>query len=118
MNPLAADPGWRLDPRLSVEWRLARVREYLARLPLPGVRGIVFGSVARRACSIGSDTDLLVISDDLPTAIRDRIDVLGDHRDGLGEIDPVGWTEAEWQRRLNEGDPFATLLVQEGIPVP
>lgn len=46
MNHLAADPDWRLDPRLSIEWRLARVREYLARLPLAQVRGIVFGSVA------------------------------------------------------------------------
>ena len=117
MNPSVADPNWRLDPRLSIEWRLDRVCQYLARLPLVHVRGIVFGSVARQACSIGSDTDLLVISDDLPAAIRDRIDVLGDHRDGLGEIDPVGWTEAEWRRRLDERDPFATLLAREGIPV-
>lgn len=118
MNRLATDPEWRLDPRLSIEWRLARVREYLARLPLARVRGIVFGSVARHACSIGSDTDLLVISDELPPEIRDRIDLLGDHRDGLGEIDPVGWTETEWRRRQAGGDPFVTLLVQEGIPVP
>ena len=64
-------------------WRLDRVRQYLARLPLDHVRGIVFGSVARQACSIGSDTDLLVISDDLPAAIRDRIDVLGELTRGL-----------------------------------
>ena len=45
-----------------------------------------------------------MISDDLPAGVRDRIDLLGDHRDGLGEIDPVGWTEAEWQRRHDAGD--------------
>lgn len=111
------DTSWRLDPRLSLEWRLARVRVYLARLPLAEVRGIVFGSVARETFGIGSDTDLLVISDGLPPGIRDRIDLLGDHRDGLGEIDAVGWTEAEWRRRVS-ADPFAALVAREGIAIP
>jgi hypothetical protein len=117
MSQQAAEPNWRLDPRLNLAWRLARVREYLGRLPLATVRGIVFGSVARGAFAIGSDTDLLVISDDLPPGIRARIDLLGDHRDGLGEIDPVGWTEREWRQRLEAGDPFAELLAREGIAV-
>lgn len=116
MKPQAADTSWRLDPRLSLEWRLSRVQRYLSRLPLTDVRGIVFGSVARRAFGIGSDTDLLVISDELPAGIRDRIDLLGDHRDGLGEIDPVGWTEQEWRQR-RDTDPFGSLLAQEGIEV-
>ena len=118
MRRQAVDLDWRLDPRLSLAWRLARVEDFLGRLPLAAKRGIVFGSVARRAFSIGSDTDLLVISDDLPTGVRARIDLLGDHRDGLGEIDPVGWTEEEWRRRLAAGDPFAVLLAREGIAVP
>lgn len=117
MNPSAAEASWRLDPRLSLDWRLERVRNYLARLPLAHVRGIVFGSVARRAFGVGSDTDLLVISDDLPAGVRERIDLLGDHRDGLGEIDPVGWTEREWAER-RAGDPFGALVAQEGIDVP
>jgi hypothetical protein len=117
MNRLPADLDWRSSPSLSLDWRLARVRAYLQRLPLAAVRGVVFGSVARRAFGIGSDTDLLVISADLPAAVRGRIDLLGDHRDGLGEIDPVGWTEAEWERRVTARDPFAKLLVREGIPV-
>lgn len=112
------DGDWRKAPSLSLEWRLERAGTFLHRLPLQRVRGIVFGSVARRAFSIGSDTDLLVISDGLPAQIRDRIDLLGDHRDGLGEIDPVGWTEAEWQRRHDAGDPFAMILAREGIAVP
>lgn len=117
MTRPAADLDWRRSPSLSLDWRLARVQEYLGRLPLSHVRGIVFGSVARRAFGIGSDTDLLVISDDLPAPIRERIDLLGDHRDRLGEIDPVGWTEAEWRRRLAAGDPFAELLARNGIEV-
>jgi predicted nucleotidyltransferase len=112
----AAETSWRLDPRLSLEWRLERVKTYLSRLPLANVRGVVFGSVARRAFGIGSDTDLLVISDELPARVRDRIDLLGNHRDGLGEIDPLGWTEQEWWRRRNT-DPFGSLLAREGIDV-
>jgi predicted nucleotidyltransferase len=112
------DGDWRKAPSLSLEWRLERVWTFLRRLPLDRARGIVFGSVARRAFSIGSDTDLLVISDDLPADVRARIDLLGDLRDGLGEIDPIGWTEEEWSRRLAAGDPFAALVEREGISVP
>jgi hypothetical protein len=54
--------------------------------------------------------------DELPAGIRDRIDLLGDHRDGLGEIDPLGWTEQEWRQR-RETDPFGSLLAREGIEV-
>ena len=117
MRDAIVNQDWRHSPSLSLDWRLARVRDYLARLPLDSVRGIVFGSVARRAFGIGSDTDLLVISDDLPAGVRERIDLLGDHRDGLGEIDPVGWTEREWAERHSE-DPFGALVAREGIDVP
>lgn len=117
MRAAIMDHDWRHSPSLSLDCRLARVRDYLARLPLDSVRGIVFGSVARRAFGIGSDTDLLVISSCLPADVRGRIDLLGDHRDALGEIDPLGWTEADWSRRLAAGDPFAELLAREGIEV-
>jgi hypothetical protein len=73
--------------------------------------------VGRRAFGMASDTDLLVLSDDLPPTVRERIDLLGDHRTGLAEIDAIGWTEAEWQRRLSENEPFAALIQREGIAV-
>jgi predicted nucleotidyltransferase len=107
--------AWKESPLLSLEWRLDRVRKYLNRLPLPRARGIVYGSVGRRAFGMGSDTDLLVLSEDLPPTVRERIDILGDHRDGLGEIDAIGWTESEWTHRLADNDPFATLIQREGI---
>lgn len=117
-NRAATSPAaWKQSPLLSLEWRLDRVRRYLNRLPLPRARGIVYGSVGRRACGIGSDTDLLVLSEDLPRTVRGRIDTLGDHRDGLGEIDAIGWTESEWSRRLANNDPFASLIKREGIVV-
>lgn len=109
--------AWKDSPLLSLEWRLDRVREYLNRLPLSRARGIVYGSVGRRAFGMGSDTDLLVLSEDLPSTVRGRIELLGDHRDGLGEIDAIGWTESEWTHRLADNDPFATLIEREGIAV-
>lgn len=109
--------AWKDSPLLSLEWRLDRVRKYLNRLPLHRARGIVYGSVGRRAFGMGSDTDLLVLSEDLPQTVRGRIDILGDHRDGLGEIDAIGWTESERTRRLANNDPFATLIEREGIAV-
>ena len=107
--------AWKKSPLLSLEWRLDRVRKYLNRLPLARARGIVYGSVGRRAFGMGSDTDLLVLSEDLPPTVRERIAILGDHRDGLGEIDAIGWTESEWTHRLADNDPFATLIQREGI---
>ena len=108
--------AWKESPLLSLQWRLDRVREYLTRLPLARARGIVYGSVGRKTFGMGSDTDLLVLSDDLPPTVRGRIDLLGDHRDGLGEIDAIGWTESEWTRRLADNDPFAIIIEREGIP--
>ena len=102
-------------PSNSSNQRLERVRAYLARLPLTHARGIAYGSVGRRAFGMASDTDLLVLSDDLPPTVRERIDPLGDHRTGLAEIDAIGWTEAEWQRRLSENEPFAALIQRECI---
>ncbi|MDW8470041.1 MAG: nucleotidyltransferase domain-containing protein [Burkholderiales bacterium] len=46
--------------------RLARVRRYLAALGLRRWRAIVFGSVGRGDFTAESDTDLLVVSDELP----------------------------------------------------
>ena len=100
--------AWKESPLLSLEWRLDRVRKYLNRLPLARARGIVYGSVGRRAFGMGSDTDLLVLSEDLPPTVRERIDL-------LGEIDAIGWTESEWTHRLADNDPFATLIEREGI---
>jgi hypothetical protein len=37
------------------------------------------------------------------------------HRTGLAEIDAIAWTEAKWQRRLSENEPFAALIQREGI---
>jgi predicted nucleotidyltransferase len=107
----------RLENALDREERLRRVRTYLAALGLRHYRAIVFGSVGRGDFVAESDTDLLVVSDELPEEPRARIDRLFDLRHLAPEIEPVGWREAEWRRREAEGDPFLERLKREGLQV-
>lgn len=97
--------------------RIARVRRYLAALGLNRYRGIVFGSVGRGDFTADSDTDLLVVSDDLPADPRARLDLLFSARDIAPEVEPIGWREDDWRRREREGDPFIAVLTREGLEV-
>ncbi len=110
MLSLPADP---LDPAE----RIARVRNYLAALGLNRYRAIVFGSVGRGDFTADSDTDLLIVSDELPADVRARLDLLYSVRDVAPEVEPIGWREGEWQRRHREGDPFIDVLLREGVEV-
>jgi len=104
------------DPLDRAE-RLQRVRAYLDALGLAARRAIVFGSVARGDFTAESDTDLLIVSDELPSDPRARVDLLFDLRVVAPEIEPVGWRDADWERREREGDGFIALLKREGVPV-
>ncbi len=97
--------------------RLERVQRYLRALGIRRYRAIVFGSVARGDFTAESDTDLLVVSDELPLDLRERMDVLSRARYVAPELEPVGWRSADWQRREAEGDPFVAILRREGVNV-
>jgi predicted nucleotidyltransferase len=104
------------DPRDRAE-RMARVRRYLAALGLVNYRAIVFGSVGRGDFTAESDTDLLVISDELPAGVRERLDLLYAVREVAPEVEPIGWREEDWRRRERDGDPFIAVLRREGCTV-
>jgi predicted nucleotidyltransferase len=104
----------RINNPLDRVERLARVDTYLHALGLQRYRAILFGSVARGDYTADSDTDLLVISDELPIDRKERLDLLFVARDVAPEIEPIGWTEAEWQRRRALDDPFLDVLQREG----
>ena len=97
--------------------RFERVRRYLRALGIIRYQAIVFGSVARGDFTAESDTDLLVVSDELPLDLRERMDMLSRARHVAPELEPVGWRVAEWQRREAEGDPFVAILRREGAKV-
>lgn len=97
--------------------RIARVRRYLRALGLKRYRAIVFGSVGRGDFTADSDTDVLVISDDLPEQMRARLDLLFAARDTAPEVEPIGWREDDWKRREAGDDPFIQVLKREGLVV-
>jgi predicted nucleotidyltransferase len=110
MISLAADPLDRAE-------RLARARRYIEALGLRRWRALVFGSVGRGDFTAESDTDLLVISDELPADLRARLDLLFSVRELAPEVEPIGWREEEWRRREQEGDPFIAVLKSEGLEI-
>ncbi len=107
----------RLEHPMDRAERLARVSRYIDALGLKRYRAIVFGSVARGDYTAESDTDLLIVSDDLPPDPRQRLEHLFRARDLAPEIEPIGWTEAEWARREARADPFLAILDLEGRSV-
>lgn len=104
------------EPRDRGE-RFARARAYLRALGLKNYRAMVFGSVGRGDFTAESDTDLLIISDELPQDPKARTSFLFDARDVAPEIEPVGWREADWARREAERDPFLAVLKRESVPI-
>lgn len=102
---------------LDREERLERVRRYLRTLGLTHYRALVFGSVARGDFTAESDTDLLVVSDELPDGPKRRMDVLFEAHHLAPEVEPIGWREVDWRRREGEGDPFVALLKREALEI-
>ncbi len=105
------------DNPLDRTERFDRVRRYLRALGIIHYQAIVFGSVARGDFTAESDTDLLVVSDELPNDLRERIDVLSRARHVAPELEPVGWRVADLQRREAAGDPFVAILRREGVSI-
>jgi predicted nucleotidyltransferase len=73
--------------------RLERAHRYLDELGPRNCRAIVFGSVARGDFTAESDTDLLIVSDELPSDPRQRLALLFGARNLAPEIEPVEWRQ-------------------------
>lgn len=98
--------------------RLRQVQHYLQALGLKRYRVMLFGSVARGDFTAESDTDILVISDELPESPKARMDLLYAVHHVAPEVEPIGWREADWRRREADTDPFVSILKQEGLELP
>lgn len=77
----------------------------------------VYGSIAKGSDTARSDVDLMVICDDL--AYSDLYDALQEAEATLGRPVHVSLaTEAEWKRKLAEGNAFVTKIqAQPKIPL-
>ena len=76
---------------------------------------VVVGSVARGDFNKWSDTDVLVIAEDLPPGPRARLALL--QHDAPVGVQPVAWTESEFSARLLRRDPLALEAVSVGVVV-
>jgi predicted nucleotidyltransferase len=85
-----------------------------------GAQGIewalVFGSFASNEPTAGSDVDLLLVGS---LGLREAVRRLGKAQQVLGrEVNPVVWSEREYQKRLREGDPFLKrIMAGSTIPI-
>ncbi len=71
---------------------------------------LVFGSIASGEAKAGSDIDILIVGD---IGLREAVRRLAGVHDQLGrEVNPVVWTNAEYQRRLNKKDHFLTEVLK------
>ena len=105
------------DKAESREKRIARAIEFLHALPFNVEKAFVYGSVARGDFVEESDTDLLVVSSQIPEKISERMDLLAAARKTAPEVEAVGWTITEWERRKAAGDDFAGIILAEGIQI-
>lgn len=96
---------------------IAKVRQYLSSLSLKRYKAILFGSYARGDFNYASDIDLLIVSDELPEALNERLSFLNLKRWGVADVEPIGWTEKEYETRKIKHDPFIDLLEKEGIVI-
>jgi predicted nucleotidyltransferase len=94
-----------------------KARKYLLSLGLKKYRAILFGSYARGDFNYASDIDLLIISDELPGELNERLSFLNLKRWDTPEVEPIGWTEKEYAMRKEKKDPFITLLEKEGVVI-
>lgn len=76
---------------------------------------VVFGSTVRGDFNKWSDTDVLVVAEDLPGEWRSRIEVL--MAGAPPGVQALGWTSAELSERRNRRDPIALECDRVGVVV-
>ena len=76
---------------------------------------ILHGSIARGTFGVGSDVDILVISDELPKNFNKRLKLLYLLDETSAPIDIKGYTTKEFQRMVLRGHPLALDALEEGI---
>lgn len=86
------------------------LRQALAPIAVQLQLALLYGSVAARRDTAHSDFDLLLISDTL--TLEQVYDVLAPAERELGRrVSPTLYTHAEFQRRLEQGNPFLLKLL-------
>jgi predicted nucleotidyltransferase len=75
---------------------------------------ILFGSAARGDSNADSDADFLIIKKDTPHKGRDRMIEVSRMIDRNIPADFLVYRPEEFQKRLDMGDPFLQMILEEG----
>ena len=76
---------------------------------------IVYGSVSRGDFNLGSDVDILIISEGLPNHPLERMEVLFSCHEP--PLEPKGYTQAEFRALLAKRNSAIAEILKEGIVV-
>ena len=75
---------------------------------------VLYGSHATDSYGMGSDIDILVVSDDLPMNFLERLRILAELNRTTAPIEAVGYTQREFGSMLHRRHPTALDVLEEG----
>jgi predicted nucleotidyltransferase len=76
---------------------------------------ILHGSIARKEFGLGSDVDLIVVSDNLPDKIMNRIKLLYEIDETKAPLDIKGYKSKEIREMIKKGNPLIMDAMEDGI---
>jgi len=76
---------------------------------------VLYGSAARGDFGIGSDVDILVVAEDFPTKLDDRLQLLFSINPTTAPLEPIGYTPKEFEELLRRRHATALYAMEEGI---
>lgn len=103
-----------IDKKKLYTSRLEAINKFIAALPISVDKAILFGSVARGDFVLESDTDLLIVSREMPATVKGRLAMLAQARRAAPEVEAIGWTLEEYLQKAENQDNFFQLLQDEG----
>ncbi|MGQ9719680.1 MAG: nucleotidyltransferase domain-containing protein [Nitrososphaerales archaeon] len=76
---------------------------------------ILYGSMANGTYGVGSDIDLLILSDSLPSNFLERLKLLNEINDATTPIEALAYTTKEFEKMLKKRHPTALDALDEGV---
>jgi len=103
------------ERRKEREEAIQLAKAYVQRLKevIGSLSGILYGSFARGDFNLGSDIDVLIISDSLPRHPMERMELLYCYIEG--GIEPKGYTKDEFLKMLESNNQAVVNALKEGV---
>lgn len=76
---------------------------------------VLYGSMARGDFGVGSDVDILVVAEDFPAKLDDRLQLLFNINPTTAPLEPIGYTPKEFEELLRKRHATALFAMEEGI---